>query len=235
MQTLNSTQLRDLLKSPDAYATSLLILFIDRYGTEGMGWAPETIRLQVADDFGVELPKLNFDRLMAAIAVVTSDGFFKSLTQFTTLCCILAGDDFDPTQVSLPDVVESAWGVTEAMLLHPPDFTEDPEPFCDDIRHFLAAILKNEGFVKPPDVLRIAIDADLSDAVRSDYGDDPELFSAIYTNQTEKTNQVLDTLKENIQDLMTQIVALPLENGKTDDLANRIRQGIGRIINKDKY
>ena len=51
------TIMRAMLLSEDTYATPLMLMYVDLYGTEALSWAPETIRRELGEDFQLELPK----------------------------------------------------------------------------------------------------------------------------------------------------------------------------------
>lgn len=200
-----------LLTDPEAYATSLLILTVDRLGLDSLHWAPATLALELADALGVTPAPGNLDRLLAAMTIVTTDLFFKSLPHFITLCNVLAGsppsDQFDPA-----DAAECAWGITEALLLSPPDEEEDPEPFSDEIRAYLGQAAKAEGLIELPDVLRIALTPqDYAAQVSYDFSDDPEMFQGIWQEQQDKTAEINELVRSNLQQLATQVDSLPLE------------------------
>jgi len=214
---------REVWASPESYATTLLVLFVDRYGTEGLEWHPETIAMQVGQDFAVEVPRVNMDRLLAAITLVTTDYFYKRLSVFNDTCNVLSGDDFNPGVYQPADAADCAWGTTEALLICPPD---EEEPFTDEIRHYVGRILRAEGYVQAPDILRIALDADLSDQVRDTFADDPEMFQALHESQTAKTQECEQLIRENLERLLTQIEQLPLVTGSADQLRDKLRQNI---------
>lgn len=212
--------LRQLLGDEDTFMTTLLVIFIDEYGTEALMWHPETIRLELQDDFNVTLPKENFDKLMTGIMVLTTDYFYKEVSRFIRMCNIISGDDFDPEVFDPADSLEMAWAITEVLMIDPP---EESEPFDDEIRAYVGEVLKEEGYVTPPDVLRIALDADLSAQVSNDFADDPEMFQAIHQSQTAKADEVNGIIQANLQSLWTQLTALPLQNGTTKNLIERMR------------
>lgn len=214
---------REVWANPDSYATTLVVLFVDRYGTEGLQWHPETIAMQVAEDFAVELPRPNRDRLLAAISLLTTNYFYKRLPQFNTICNVLSGDDFNPGVFEPADAADCAWGITEALLICPPD---ESEPFTDEIRQYVGQILRREGYVQAPDILRIALDADLSDQIRTTFADDPDMFQALHENQTAKTQECEQLIRENLDRLLAQITALPLSSGSTEQLRARLQQNI---------
>lgn len=217
---------RDMLTGDGTYGTTMLVLVLDRYGTAALDWHPETLRMELRDDFHVEPTRANMDRLMAAIAVVTTDAFFKDPARFIQLCNVLSGDEFDPTVFDVADVGECAWGITEALLLQPPD-DEDPEPFSDEVRHYVGAVLREEGFVKPPDVLGIALDANWSDHVQFEFADDPEMQAAIYKTAADRTDEIETLLRDGLRALFEQLRALPLLNGTADSLYSRVSAAQG--------
>lgn len=214
---------RAMLLSDGTYATTLLVWVLDYFGPEVLEWHPETIKMELEEAFAVKLPKANLDKLLAIITILTTDLFFKNAARFIQLANILAGDDFQPDEFEPADSAECAWAVTEALLLVPPS-NEDPEPFSDEVRAYIGQTLRDEGYVTPPDVLRIALDADFSDKVRYNFADDPELFQGIYEVQQGKTEEIKQILAEGLQELIEQLQALPLQTGNTSELAKRISQ-----------
>lgn len=221
---------RRLLQSPDAFGTVLLVLCLDAWGDECLRdaddpsrgpWHATVFKDELEHRYGVVLPKANLDKLMAAVTVVTTDLFFQDARAFVTLANVLAGDEFDPGVWEKADAVECAWAITEALLLDPPD-EGNPEPFCDEIRHYVGAVLRDEGFVTPPDVLRIALDADFAAKVEFDFTDDPEMFEGIYAVQQGKAADVESVLRAQLTELAAQLKSLPLADGSTAELEERI-------------
>lgn len=215
--------IRKFLMDESSYMTTLLAILIDTYGTEALEWHPETIRQQLEADYNLSLPQFAHDRIMAGVTLLTTDLFYKSASRFVDLCNVIAGAEFDPNVFDPADPYECAWAVTEALLLAPPE-DDDDEPFDDEIRRYLGFVLRDEGFVKPPDVLQIALDADFSDKVRYDFSDDPEMFQGVYETQASKTDEVTTMIRGNLEELIQQLEDLPLRNGDTKDLVRRARQ-----------
>lgn len=220
---------RALLRNPEAFGTTLFVLAVDLWpdclgdpeDPERGPWHASTFRSMLEERFGVRLPKVNLDKLMAAVTVVTTDLFWKNADRFIVLANVLAGDEFAPGEFEIADSAECAWAITEALILDPPD-DDDPEPFSDDIRYYIGAVLRDEGYVTPPDVLRVAIDSDLADRVRYSFSDDPEMFSGIYAVQQSKTDDVETVLRDCLLELRDQLRSLPLENGSTVEFEKRI-------------
>jgi hypothetical protein len=214
---------RTLLMSEDAFATPLFLLVMDKYGPEAMQWAPETIRMELEADFQCELPSFSLDKIMAAITIVTTNFFYKDVGRFISICNILAGDDFNPEVFDPADTDEMLLGITEAMLLWPPDEDKNDSEFCEEIREYIKQMLKVEGILHPFDVLRLAFPADQSVNVDADYADDPEMYSAIYQVQQGKTDETRGIYLDNVSALAQQLSALSLQNGSTEPMVKQLQ------------
>lgn len=203
-------------------ASVLVVLLVDAYGTEALEWAPETVRLELHDDFGVNVPWSVLSRLMAGIRLVTTDEFYKDLTAFNDLCVILAGHHYQPGVFTPPDAAEVAWSVSEALLLSPPE-PDDEQPFDPAITAYMGEILKDEGILQPPDVLRIAAhDPGLAERVRYDFADDPDMFTAVWTAERQKTDAINAFVRGRLVAMLQTLEALPLRHGRADGLARKL-------------
>jgi hypothetical protein len=219
-------KLREAWCNPAAFATSLLVLYADMFAgdPEAFEWDPQTIALELADELHDPIPETNFDRLMAAIMLVTTDLFYTSLPDFVNLCSILNGVAAHAELWNPTDAVETAWGITEGVLIYPPD-TE--EVFSDDIRRYIGAVLNNEGIIQPPDVLKIGIRDDVpAESGPADFTDDPILFNSIYKFEGAKTEEVNRVLHEGLLALGLQLQSLPLREGDASNLVQRILRSV---------
>lgn len=205
-QSTSKQQAQRVWTDPLSFASTLLVLFVDTYGTEAFSWAGETIKMEIEDDFEIRLPAANLDRLMVAISLLTTDDFYWSLPEFIRWCNILSGDSVGEAW-DLADAGDIAWGVSEALMLYPP---EGEEPFTAEIRGYIGAILDREGIINPPDVLRLAVrSSDLQQTVEDDFSDDPVMFSAIYGFEAAKTTAIEDYVKSQLTSLVQQLQQLP--------------------------
>jgi len=219
---------RQLLISDETFATTLLVIAIDTFGSECMAWHPETLKMELEQTYSLRLPKKTLDKLMAAVAIVTTDGFYRDVSKFIQLANILAGDDFQPDEFAPADAVECAWAITEAMLLDPPDLQQNPEPFSDEIRRYLSAVLRDEGYTDPPDVLRIAVH-DKPGSAMADFADDPAMAKGVFEIQQGKNDEVTNTLKEHLAMLVQQIDLLPLTNGTKSGFMEKMKQAVAKV------
>jgi hypothetical protein len=201
-------------------------MFLDRFGTEALTWDPTTIALEIEEEFDVELPQLSLDKLMAAIQILTTDRFYRSLPDFVNLCNILSGDTYRPDMWDPADAEEVAWGITEALLIYPPE-DDDPEPFSDEIRAYIGAVLDSEGLVNPPDILRIALrQARVSPSIQ-DFSDDPEMFNAVYDLEEGKRQDIETSIRLQTKLLAAQLRALNLKNGSAEQIAKMLDTAAG--------
>jgi len=183
--------------------------------------------MEVFDDYGIEIPDTNLDKVMAGISIITSDDFYKRLPVFIQLCNVLADDEFDPSSFDPADPEEIAWGITEALLLSPPEEGDD-EPFSDEIRYYIGHIMSENGIVDPPDVLRIAMqDVPMEDPLAIS-ADDPEMYSAFFHKQQDESKLIKQLLQIQIKELLQQLEGLTLKHGSTDE----IRKGLVNIFKK---
>lgn len=113
----NRESLKAVWLNPEAYATTLLLCYIDAYGTEGLEWDPMTVRQEIEEDNNIKLSETNFNKLMAGINIASTDQFYKNLPEFIDLCNILSGDVLD-LDGSTPQTLQSAHGVLRRPCLY---------------------------------------------------------------------------------------------------------------------
>lgn len=219
MATNRTTQ--EAWKSRDTFASVLLALFLDRFGTEALTWDPTTITLEIEEEFDVDLPQLALDKLMTAIQILTTDQFYKSLPDFVRFCNTLSGDTYQPDMWDPADAEEVAWGITEALMIYPPD-DDDPEPFTDEIRAYIGAVLDSEGLVNPPDILRIALRSARVNPAIEDFSDDPEMFNAVYDLEEGKRQDIEQAIRFKTKLLAAQLRVLNLSNGSATQVADML-------------
>jgi hypothetical protein len=201
-------------------------MFIDRFGLEALTWDPTTISMEVEEEFDVDLPQLALDKLMVSIQLLTTNRFYKSLPDFISFCNVLSGDPYRPDMWDPADAEEVAWGVTEALLVEPPE-DQDPEPFTDEIRAYIGAVLDSEGLVNPPDILRIALrQARVSPSI-GDFSDDPMMFNAVYDLEEGKRQDIEQSIRLKTKLLVAQLRALNLKNGSAEQVAQMLEAAAG--------
>lgn len=223
---MSKSIMQEAWTSRETFASVLLTMFLDRFGTEALTWDPTTIALEVEEEFDVDLPQLSLDKLMVAIQILTTDRFYRSLPDFIAFCNVLGGDTYDPASWDPADAEEAAWGITEALLIYPPEDSQ-AEPFTDEIRAYIGAVLDNEGLINPPDILRIALrTARVSPSV-GDFSDDPAMFNAVYDFEEGKKQDINQSIRLKTKLLAAQLRALSLTNGAVDSVVKMLEQAAG--------
>lgn len=241
--TFERERLKRAWTDTDMLATPLFVLWLDNYvvGEEPeeqkrvMEWDPETIRLEIEDDFQVKVPQPVLDKIYTAREIVTTDRFFRVLADFIDFCNILSGTaTFDPTVFDPADASECAWGITEALILSPPEEDEMDNLFSEEIVAYVAHVIDDEGMIRPPDVLRIGNLKDRVEKISGAWSDDPEMYNAIWDRDIAKTDDINRMIRERLRLLVNQLEGLPLVRGKTDNVVEKLLRVIPRVAPKQE-
>jgi hypothetical protein len=221
-------RMRAALSDRTTPSTALLVIAVDLLGLEILSWDPSTVRMELEEANGADqLPLINFNKLMAAIELVTTDVFYRSLPDFIRLCNVLYNGTLDLESFDPADAAEVAWGVTESLLIWPPD-TDNESPFDDKIVKYIGYALKDEGIMVPPDVLRLGVTEgeNIWDQVQGTFSDDPPMFAAIYGVEKAKTDEINQLVKARLRHLLELLDSLPLNAGDAEDSVKRMLAAI---------
>lgn len=219
-------QIGKALANPNSFGFTLLTIFLDLHGHEGLEWRPATIQMELEQEYSIDMPAGNFDRLMTAISIYTTNSFFVSTPDFVRACVVLSGHHPTPNLLQLPDAEDLAWGITEGLLIHPPDDAKEG-PFVPEITGFIGEVISSEGILNPPDVLRIGThDKGKLSKVNYDFSDDPEMFSGIVQMEQGKTDDINRVINGRLRSLLAQLAILPLENGDAKAVAIKMMNAL---------
>tara|TARA_R110002020_G_scaffold354958_4_gene567684 strand:+ start:3888 stop:4574 length:687 start_codon:yes stop_codon:yes gene_type:complete len=214
---------RTLLLEESTHATVLLLILLDTYGPESLEWAPETISMELKDDYAVNITKQTLDKIMAAIAIITTNYFYKDVLKFIELVNILSGDDAEPDEFDPATAGEILWGLSEAFLLWPPEEGDNPEDtqFSAEIIEYMSQVMRDEGYMSAPDMLALS-GHDTTEFVRDTWSDDPEMYQAIYEVQQQKMEDLKFALKGSFKELFVQLQLLPVRSGNKEEIMKKI-------------
>ncbi len=202
----------EIITDEQTSGSVLLLLLTDLFSIKPemlqdfMSWDPQTIKMEIKDTFGIDMPEANFNKFMAARELVTSNAFWKSLPDFIDLCNALDDGSFDPRVFDIAAVGEIAWAITESVLLWPPDKSSSEE-FAPDILAYIREVAAAEGLTRIPSILKFAIPEDdkIWDQITAQFSDDPVMFNSIYQLSIAKTelmdNMILERLDYMIQQM----------------------------------
>jgi hypothetical protein len=223
MPSLRADRLRPILENPETIGTVMFTVLTDEYGLEFLDWEPDTLRREVQSAFGASPPQVNWDKVWALSALLTTNTFFTNLDAFLHTCLALSGEDNDFRNFTPADVSQMAWGVTEAHLLSPPD-EKAGDVFNDEIRQYVRLKLEDEGFARPPKILSgIAAEggpeppadnggADMQEADAIDY-------KAYWDRQQVNRLAVENWVGRRLLELVGKLAQLPLQHAQPDALA----------------
>lgn len=105
--------------SPEASATLLHSMLVTQYGDEVYDWDPQTILLEVRDDYGIDMAPEAIDRWSAMQLVLTTDLFFTRVDAFLPICKALATGDPMFGMIVPVSAYEVARSVVEVALNRP--------------------------------------------------------------------------------------------------------------------
>src|SRR5579859_4151506 len=138
-----------LLKDKGTPASVLLIIVLDEYGTDCLDWEPEVVRLEILQDFGVELPATQSDKLQAAMIVMATDHFENDWHSFNNTILALNGEPFDYEELYPIDAEEIAAVMPEIELIKN-DFQEGNFKFSDEVNTYAGQIFAEYGLFFAP-------------------------------------------------------------------------------------
>jgi len=214
MPTIAQAKRKEMLEDRETFATVLLAILLDSYGTEMFDWEPETLRMEVSDDFNATLPRVNSDKVWGLIVAMTTNQFYLSVEIYRTTCEALMGKDPDFAMFSPSDPEELAWGVTEVILNDPPDPKLGNGEFSNEVSRYTGLILSQNGILVPPEPLIFAAYDSENPvlAMETIFSEDPVMFDAAYSNQQRLKSTLDSFIKERVTQLQMQLKSVPLVN-----------------------
>lgn len=223
-----SPKLKQVLLDPQTPATVLLVAAVDALSPEALTWDPETIRLELEEALASKISNATLNKLMGALELVTTDGFYRDLPTFIRLCNVLYNGTLNLEVFDPADAGEIAWGITEALLIWPPDPT-DEEPFDHKIVEYIGQALRDEGIMQPPDVLQLGIlPEDVWSRVQAAFSDDPTMFRMIHDVEKQKTDEINAMVKDRLRVILYTLDDLPLSSGHATDSVKKMLEAIKR-------
>ena len=201
---IQKSKIIDVLNDPDSFATTLITLLIDLYGAEVLNYEQATIDLDLRDDFGVELPAINRDKIEALRTVMTTDLAQNDWLVFNQICEALNNDRvfLDVLDPITPE--QAAWGLVEIQLL------EEDFQLSEEVRRYLGAILLRSGLTRKAGILKVAIIPEQEYTATP--MEDPEMQTAVFAKEQSDLDYINEYVLERTQELFKQLDAVPLQH-----------------------
>ena len=225
--TIQKQRVIGFLKSEDTFATVLLAILLDNFGTDLFEWEADTIKLEIMANYGIEMPDVNHDKIWSLIVVLTTNQFYVSWELYMAICSALMNQEPDFSSFAPADPEELAWGVTEVLLNDPPD-PKDPPEFSNEVERYTGVILHQNSIMEPPKQLGFAemptenpvLDLDTA------FVDDPLMFEPAWNAQAAKKKEIETFVEVRLKALFAQLADVPLIGMKADFKAKL--QAIGK-------
>jgi len=219
-----------LITNEDVFASTLVTIMIDQFGDTFLSgeegpWAPETLRLEIRDHFNVEIPDDNLGKLMTAIAVLTTDHFYRSLSSFLFTVHGLLGDGTSWSYAEPIDLEDLAWAMTEAILLSPP---QEGDLFDSQIVAYCKTLVQREGLLSPPAVLSFTKEEEA-------YGDITPYDENVMIEQADRTNAINEYTEEQLGRLLQELESLPFLKTSSDMMRATLSAEINELFGQDKW
>lgn len=174
---------RSLLLEERYPATVLYTLCLKTFGSEFHEWEPETIWMELQDEFKVDPVDSNKDKIISAVTLVTSNSFYEDFRVFEAVCKGLNGESGDLEWLTPLTPEEVTWAVVESRIL---DST--PEDFSLEVATYTAETLRLGGIYhcpKPLTFCQLSAKYPMDKYIPLEFRDRVELFQKVKLKKIE--------------------------------------------------
>ena len=202
-----------LFSDEKSHGASLLIAALQIIPYEELtSYHPHTVRLELQQE--LKLREIDDDimaRLMAALSILSTDLFYRSLPAFIEICNTLSAVPplpgfFDPAESD-----EMAAAIAQSQIIDPLDGNRDIE-FNEEILSYMGYQLAEEGFISPPLILKEAIMPPFK--TMTEVTDNAHLMETAITADQDRHDYIESVVSGVLSDIKQQVGSL-LE---TDDV-----------------
>lgn len=142
--------MKEFLENENSFATTLLFALKQLLGDMCIAWEPESIWLEL-DDRGIDMPRINRDKFLAASSLEQSPAFYWDGIVFEKTTMAFNNILSDPEILQEATPAELSWAVFEAEKLRELDMDFDNEPIG-----YTAVCLHRAGLQIAPEELAFA-------------------------------------------------------------------------------
>lgn len=186
----------------EAFATTLLGILMHAYGIDVLGWDGVTVQMEVKDDFGVEMPRPVYDKLMALITAMSTDSVYKDVALFDETISALNGEGVG-VERGIPAVDDVAWTVAELRINDPEPVSRDAkQPWGKNIQKYVRVVLDDEGMNRAPKILDFAAER----GVPKEGTDDAQRYAAAWGSQELRADEIDEWVDAQIVALIEQLM-----------------------------
>jgi len=195
------------------FATILVSILLKAYGVDALEWENNTIELTVKEDFGVEMPRKVFDKMMALLTVLNTDIAYREVSVFDHVVHSLCGQGAG-IEHGVPPVLDIAWAVTEIEIADPAPVGIDPKRrWSDNIKAYVRVALDDEGMPIAPKTLNF-----IKDKPAPTTDSDALTVASSWQGKQDEADEVDQHVEELVNVMVAQLatigIALPSPNQK---------------------
>ena len=133
----------------------LLTIALHRYGHECLTWEAELLRLQLEEDYSIELTDLQSDKLQAACLALTSDFIEQDWLAFSTCLHLFCGLHEDFSSFTPLEAEYLVMGLAEFELLRLGEL--EGISYSDEVACMVGRIFHEYGLATAPDMAAWAL------------------------------------------------------------------------------
>jgi hypothetical protein len=148
---------KKILEDEDAPAGILLLAMKNVLGPAALAWEPDTLWIELEDRTGLDVPRENRDKLLAAITLLEMPAFYWEVNTFQNTVMSFNHTRSSPDKIQEATAAELAWAVYEAEIVLHEHQQWEPE-FDYEPRLYVAACLHRSGMLLAPKLLQFAQD-----------------------------------------------------------------------------
>lgn len=147
---------RTVYLDENAPAMVLLGITLKQYGLDALDYEPALLRTQIERDYDINLSEMQFDKLQAAMTVMSSDTFFDDWVVFETVCHLFHNEPVDADLVTPLDAEDIAVAMVEVTLIRR-DIGDNTLVFDEEVRAYAGHVFYEYGLSHAPKIFPSAI------------------------------------------------------------------------------
>ena len=202
------------------FATSLLVLLIDRHGTDVLLWEPETIRLELETVLKRTPTKSEIDKTTGLISAVSGTDFYTDPAIFNHVCVAITDKAyFEVFEPATPE--EIAWALTEIGLL-----IEKPlgKLFYPEVKKYIEETLRTEGIFHAPSCLKEIITNYFGKIAALPTMVDGVFHQAVVRKSVAESEEIDTLINDTTKKLIEELNQLPLYHRDSEQWTQMLRK-----------
>lgn len=209
--------MQEILTNQNSFATSILLVVVDNFGSEVSSWHPVVLREKVSSliDDKDGISEHNFNKLMVGIELSKKDEFFKDPTIMSSFSTVLNNKIVDLSLIfPVADLFDLAWGLTEARIIHNHDPLYDLQKLLSiETTAYIDVTLQLHDFSILPKFMKYKDNVLLADLEKV-----PEdIHKYVLKSGSEYAGEVDRFVREKLSRLALELASLKLKNGEVED------------------